>query len=83
MQKLQVGVGKVCGVSGESWTERLVRQPQNYVVLPRQPWLDNTNARDGFIRQFVAVRPDMGMGAGGRMRQEVYADDRELSDYDE
>jgi hypothetical protein len=25
----------------------------------------------------------MGLGAGGRMRQEVYADDRELADYDQ
>ena len=27
--------------------------------------------------------PDLGLGAGGRMRQEIYADDRKLSDYDE
>lgn len=26
---------------------------------------------------------DMGLGAGGRMRQEVYVDDRPLADYDE
>jgi hypothetical protein len=140
---LQVGVGKVCAVSGLPWIERLVGDPQNYVALPRQPWLDGINAGDGFIRQFVAVplgsgatvegqvtgeethggvqlravgltpqalaawhaaqalRPDrcgeialdgvalaapsasMGLGAGGRMRQEVYADDRPLRDYDE
>ena len=136
---LQVGVGKVCAVSGLPWIEHLVKDPQNYVVLPDQPWLDGINAGDGFIRQFVAVplgsgatvegqvtgqethggvqlravglteqalaawhtRPDvceedmicagppapgsagMGLGAGGRMRQEVYADDRPLADYDE
>lgn len=140
---LQVGVGKVCAVSGLPWIEHLVKEPQNYVVLPEQPWLDGINAGDGFIRQFVAVPlgsgatvegqvtgeethggvqlravgltpqalaewraaqavgpvccsdggPDggplaapsasMGLGAGGRMRQEVYADDRALADYDE
>ena len=37
---LQVGVGKVCSVSGKPWNDRLSRDPQNYVVLPRQPWLD-------------------------------------------
>ena len=37
---LQVGVGKVCAVSGDRWTGRLARDPQNYVVLTRQPWLD-------------------------------------------
>lgn len=136
---LQVGIGKVCAISGEPWTERLTQKPQNYAALPDQPWLDGINAGEGFIRQFVAApmgrgatveaqvtgeeihggvqlravgltaealqkwrdRPqpnyvefdnmavgsvhamEMGLGAGGRMRQEVYADDRALSDYDE
>jgi len=30
-----------------------------------------------------APSASMGLGAGGRMRQEVYADDRPLADYDE
>lgn len=134
---LQVGIGKVCAISGEEWTESLSQDPQNYAALPDQPWLDGINAGDGFIRQFVAVplglgatvegqvtgreehggvqlravgltaealesrvppvddfvvysampipvsAPDMGLGAGGRMRQEIYEDDRDLSDYDE
>ena len=140
---LQVGVGKVCAVSGLPWIEHLVKDPQNYVALPDQPWLDGINAGDGFIRQFVAVplgsgatvegqvtgqethggvqlravglteqalaawhaeqqlspvccdammpmacpeatgSASMGLGAGGRMRQEVYADDRPLADYDQ
>ncbi|MFM8858073.1 MAG: hypothetical protein ACKOI2_12925, partial [Actinomycetota bacterium] len=130
--------------AGLPWIEHLVKDPQNYVVLPDQPWLDGINAGDGFIRQFVAVplgseatveaqvtgrethggvqlravglteqaleawraaqrvdelavccdmdvmpcpgaagSADMGLGAGGRMRQEVYTDDRPLADYDE
>lgn len=137
---LQVGVGRVCAISGERWDEALTEDPQNYAALPEQPWLDGINAGKGFIRQFVAVplglgatveaqvtgsegiggvqlravgltddalsawqedqerpidfvvadgapmllsSPDMGLGAGGRMKQEVYADDRFLSDYDE
>lgn len=139
---LQVGVGKVCAVSGLPWIEHLIGEPQNYVALPKQPWLDGINAGDGFIRQFVAVPlgsgatvegqvtgqethggvqlravgltshahaewraeqelleccpgpmvdgplpaptgASMGLGAGGRMRQEVYADDRPLGDYDQ
>ncbi|MEU9146362.1 hypothetical protein [Streptomyces sp. NPDC048349] len=58
---LQVGVGKVCAVSGERWTGRLDRDPQNYVVLPRQPWLDGINSGDGTVHQFVAV--PLGLGA--------------------
>jgi len=140
---LQVGAGKVCAVSGLPWIEHLVKDPQNYVALPKQPWLDGINAGDGFIRQFVAVPlgsgatvegqvtgeethggvqlravglteealgawrveqqarmvcsdamvmaapppslgpPAMGLGAGGRMRQEVYTDDRPLIDYEQ
>lgn len=138
---LQVGVGKVCAISGEAWSEKLTQEPQNYAPIPEQPWLDGINAGEGFIRQFVAVRlgsgasveaqvtgeevhggvqlravgvtaavleawkaraqpmhgqpmpaptpmasvegAAMGLGAGGRMRQEIYADQRDLSDYDE
>lgn len=58
---LQVGVGKVCAVSGKPWSDRLTRKPQNYVVLPRQPWLDGINSGKGTVRQFVAV--PLGLGA--------------------
>ncbi|MFF8018767.1 hypothetical protein [Streptomyces sp. NPDC007929] len=58
---LQVGVGKVCAVSGRPWSDRPARDPQNYVVLPRQPWLDGINSGTGTVRQFVAV--PLGLGA--------------------
>lgn len=58
---LQVGIGKVCAISGLPWIDHLVGDPQNYVALPDQPWLDGINAGDGFIRQFVAV--PLGSGA--------------------
>ncbi|WP_149823813.1 hypothetical protein [Streptomyces tailanensis] len=58
---LQVGVGKVCAVSGKPWSSTLTRKPQNYVVLPRQPWLDGINSGKGTVRQFVAV--PLGLGA--------------------
>ncbi|MDR3084159.1 MAG: hypothetical protein LBV60_25135 [Streptomyces sp.] len=58
---LQVGAGKVCAVSGRPWSSRLGRDPQNYVVLPRQPWLDGINSGPGTVRQFVAV--PLGLGA--------------------
>ena len=61
---LQVGVGKVCAVSGQPWSDRLSQDPQNYVVLPRQPWLDGVNSGRGTIRQFVAVPREPGAAAG-------------------
>ncbi|MEU8483331.1 hypothetical protein [Streptomyces sp. NPDC048641] len=58
---LQVGVGKVCAISGLPWSSRLSRDPQNYVVLPRQPWLDGIKSGKGTVRQFVAL--PLGLGA--------------------
>jgi hypothetical protein len=86
---LQVGVGKVCAVSGRPWSDRLSRDPQNYVVLPRQPWLDGINSGTGTVRQFVAV--PLGLGAtvegqvtgeevwGGVQLQSFSLNDRELA----
>ena len=28
---------------------------QNYLAIPKQPWLDGINAGDGYVRQFVAM----------------------------
>ncbi|MFG2478762.1 hypothetical protein [Streptomyces fagopyri] len=58
---LQVGVGKVCAISGEPWSPRLSLTPQNHVLLPRQRWLDGINSGRGKVRQFVAV--PLGLGA--------------------
>lgn len=130
---LKVGVGKVCAVSGRSWTEGLSKKPQDYLALPDQPWLDGINSGSGTVRQFVAVRHglgatvegqvtgvegvggvqlavhaltpkararweaepqpelfacgalpmEMGLAAGGRMRQEIYRDDRRVTDYEQ
>ena len=57
---LKIGVGKVCAISGERWTDRLVKKPQNYVVTGVQPWLDGIASGKGTIRQFVAM--PLGMG---------------------
>ncbi|WP_169714619.1 hypothetical protein [Mycobacterium celatum] len=37
---LQVGIGKLCAITGNPWSEHLSRNPQNYLALPEQPWLD-------------------------------------------
>ena len=136
---LKVGVGKVCAVNGKPWSGFLSQDPQNYLALPLQPWLDGINSGDGTVRQFVAVRHglgatvegqvtgeeahggvqlavhaltaparaqweeesrrrprfeamacgspmamsvEMGIGAGGTMRQEIYDDERPMTDYE-
>ncbi|MEV6760266.1 hypothetical protein AB0N16_06380 [Streptomyces sp. NPDC051105] len=67
---LQVGVGKVCAVSGEPWSDRLSRDPQNYLALPRQPWLDGINSGKGTVRQFVAVPLGLGTTVEGQVTGE-------------
>lgn len=73
---LQVGVGKVCAVSGKPWSDRLRRKPHNYVVLPRQPWLDGINSGKGTVRQFVAVPLGLGATVEGQVTgEEVWGGD--------
>jgi len=52
---LKIGAGKINAVSGEKWADGISQDPQNYVVLPDQPWLDGFNVGKGAVRQFVAV----------------------------
>jgi hypothetical protein len=52
---LKIGTGKINAVSGQSWTPILGKNPQDYVILPEQPWLDGYCVEKGYIRQFVAM----------------------------
>lgn len=52
---VKVAAGKINAVTGESWTNGLSTGPQDYVVVPEQPWLDGYSVGEGLIRQFVAM----------------------------
>ena len=52
---VKVATGKICAITGDSWVNRLNRDPQDYAVLPEQPWLDGYCIEEGVIRQFVAM----------------------------
>ncbi len=67
---LQVGIGKVCAVTGNKWTGTLSARKQNYMVLPRQPWLDGIATGQGTIRQFVAMPLGMGYTVEGQVTGE-------------
>ena len=64
---VKVGVGGVDAVAGKEWNEELSATPQNYLVVPDQPWLDGINAGDGWVRQFVA----MPMGEGYSVEAQI------------
>jgi len=52
---VKVATGKINAVTGDTWTNNLHRKPQDYLVLPDQPWLDGYCVEKGLIRQFVAM----------------------------
>ena len=52
---VKIAAGKINAVSGEPWSNELSDNPQDYAVIPEQPWLDGFNVSEGFIRQFVAM----------------------------
>jgi hypothetical protein len=133
---VKVGVGGVDALTGRAFDDVLRDDPQNYVVVPDQPWIDGINAGADTVRQFVAMplgeqysveaqitgsertggiqlvafepkpgrfpdepppQPDagrgmvfaaampaeMGIGAGGTMRQKIYADEYGLQSWEE
>ena len=64
---IKIATGKICAVTGDAWAERLNRDPQDYLVVPEQPWLDGYCVEKGVIRQFVA----MPLGAGYTVEEQL------------
>ncbi|MEM9863452.1 MAG: hypothetical protein AAF938_17785 [Myxococcota bacterium] len=67
---LKVGVGKICAVSGERWSDGLRASAQNYVVAGTQPWLDGIATGHGTVRQFVAMPLGLGYTVEGQVTGE-------------
>ena len=64
---VKVATGKVNAVTGEMWRRGLSRNPQDYLVIPGQPWLDGYCVEKGIIRQFVALP----LGEGYSVEEQV------------
>ena len=52
---IKIATGKINAVTGNSWKDVLTREPQDYLVVPDQPWLDGFCVEKGLIRQFVSM----------------------------
>jgi len=52
---IKVATGKINAITGDKWDRGLSRNPQSYLVVPKQPWLDGYCVQKGVIRQFVAM----------------------------
>ena len=78
---VKIGTGKINAISGESWSSG-IKHPrqvseanfgkanqakQNYVVIPKQPWLDGYCSEEAVIRQFVA----MPLGGGVTVEEQL------------
>jgi hypothetical protein len=64
---LVIGADGVNVITGQPWDAPLAGVPQNYVVVPDQPWLDGIRTRVGLVRQFVA----MPLGGGFTLTEQV------------
>lgn len=79
---VKIGIGGINAVSGRSMDVRLRRRPQDYVVVPDQPWLDGIKAGRGFIRQFVAMPLGTGCTVEGQLTGEETQGGLELIVFD-
>lgn len=52
---IKVATGKINAITGDSWSNKLHTNPQDYLTIPKQPWLDGFCISKGKIRQFVAM----------------------------
>jgi hypothetical protein len=64
---VKIAAGKINAVTGNQWKNKLHREPQDYVVIPEQPWLDGFCFEEGFIRQVVA----MPLGSGYSVEEQM------------
>lgn len=70
---VQVEVGRINAISGETWAPQLSADPQNYLVCPDQPWLDGINVGKAVVRQFVAMPLGRGTTIEGQLTgQEIH-----------
>jgi hypothetical protein len=64
---IKVATGKTNAVTGKVWSDGLQKDPQDYMVSSRQPWLDGYCIEKGVIRQFVA----MPLGSGYSAEEQI------------
>ena len=64
---IKIAAGKINAVTGDQWVDPPQAHPQDYVVVPEQPWLDGFCVKKGVIRQFVA----MPLGSGYSAEEQI------------
>ena len=67
---VKIAAGKINAVTGSAWSDTLSSDPQDYVVVPDQPWLDGFHVAEDVVRQFVAMPLGEGATAEEQLRGE-------------
>lgn len=67
---VKIATGKICAITGEAWVNHLNDDPQDYITLPKQLWLDGYCVEKNVIRQFVA----MPLGDGYSVEEQITGD---------
>ncbi len=68
---LKIAAGKINAVTGEEWTNELLNDVQDYIVIPEQSWLDGFAVSKGRIRQFIAMPLGQGYTAEEQITNET------------
>jgi hypothetical protein len=68
---IKIAAGKINAISGKVWTDELSNDPQDYLVIPEQPWLDGFCVGEGFVRQFVSMPLELGYTAEEQLTGEA------------
>ena len=68
---IKVAAGKINAITGNAWSNTLCAEPQDYLVVPSQPWLDGFCVTKGTIRQFVAMPLGEGYTAEEQLTDEA------------
>lgn len=64
---VKVATGNVNAITGDPLDGELRGDPQDYLVVPTQPWLDGYCVENGRVRQFIA----MPLGAGYTAEEQI------------
>ena len=78
---VKVAAGKVNALTGDPWRDALTDEPQDYLVVPDQPWLDGFCVARGLIRQFVAMPLGEGYSAEEQLTGEARHGGLQISAY--
>jgi len=60
---IKIAAGKINAVTGKQWDNSLKRDPQDYLAIPEQPWIDGFHTSDNMVRQFIAMPLGQGFSA--------------------